>query len=162
MSQWSPQNSIGPSLLLYTSLQYMTDSLNLYVLGTVLENIAISRILSSLKCRSVYAAYIIIFPLLFCIFSPPTTRRRTRDHRDGHQMSGSSRHSESPERRAFQPPHIPTRQIHPAAMLPQPHPIVLDVEQVCTEPLCLHTCSEWFRFLGGNFTTDFIYGIKRT
>ncbi len=69
---------------------------------------------------------------LFCTFSPPTTRRRTRDHRDTHQMSGTSRHSESPERRAFQPPHIPTRQIHPAAMLPQPHPIVLDVEQVCT------------------------------
>lgn len=62
------------------------------------------------------------------------TRRRNRER---HAM----RPSESPERRAFQPPpNVSARHMHPAAMLQHPplphhqrqhqHPVVVDMEQV--------------------------------
>ncbi|XP_064630479.1 E3 ubiquitin-protein ligase RNF38-like isoform X3 [Lineus longissimus] len=66
----------------------------------------------------------------------PGTRRRMRDRHP------SNRQTESPERRAFQPPNMAARQVHPQ-LVPQPqqpqprpqqqqqqHPVVIDVEQV--------------------------------
>ncbi|XP_046548402.1 uncharacterized protein LOC124258355 isoform X2 [Haliotis rubra] len=60
-------------------------------------------------------------------FSSPGTRRRTTRERN------TLRQSESPERRAFQPPVLTGRQLHPAAVLPgqsPQHPVVIDVDQV--------------------------------
>ncbi|XP_067657771.1 E3 ubiquitin-protein ligase RNF38-like isoform X3 [Haliotis asinina] len=57
----------------------------------------------------------------------PGTRRRTARERN------TLRQSESPERRAFQPPVLTGRQLHPAAVLPgqsPQHPVVIDVDQV--------------------------------
>ncbi|KAK6185010.1 hypothetical protein SNE40_007340 [Patella caerulea] len=82
----------------------------------------------------------------------PGTRRRTRER-------NITRAADSPERRAFQPPHLMGRQIHPAAVLPNPgqqQPVIIDVDQipvttpvtmapyafpVCTGPHHLPVCS---------------------
>ncbi|ESO98327.1 hypothetical protein LOTGIDRAFT_159128 [Lottia gigantea] len=96
--------------------------------------------------------------------SPGTRRRTTRER-------NPTRSTESPERRAFQPPNVMGRQIHPASVLPshsqhqpQPNqqqqqqqaPVIIDVDQipvttpvtmapyafpVCTGPHHLPVCS---------------------
>ncbi|XP_041369395.1 E3 ubiquitin-protein ligase RNF38-like isoform X2 [Gigantopelta aegis] len=56
----------------------------------------------------------------------PGTRRQTRER-------NTLREAESPERRAFQPPNLIGRQVHPAALHPgqQAHqPVMLEVDQV--------------------------------
>ncbi|XP_074643416.1 E3 ubiquitin-protein ligase RNF38-like isoform X2 [Tubulanus polymorphus] len=72
----------------------------------------------------------------------PGTRRRPRER-------NPARHTDSPERRAFQPPHVPPpRHVHPAN-IPQQHghPLMMDMEQmqatapVTVPPYAIPVCS---------------------